>query len=963
MARLLLVVVVLPQLVTGPGCTRSFYRKWVDKDAEAVLKQKSDDPRWSLDGYHVLPDPRSRFADPSNPDKPPMPPDDPAAAALSPNPQRPGKAGVGKFEGTAYLELMDQWDCENRAEAAAREAAAGRATAGAFEEGRRAAAQLTGRELSDAVTREGPLSEQEEKKAIRERRKYLLKLEQCVELGLINSREYQNRRESLYLAALPVVLERFAFAPQLFAASTYFRERFGAGLPDGPVNRHRINSVGGFSQTFSTGALLLASFANRTVVNLGQAPNISVSTFSLDLIQPLLRGAGQAVTLEPLTQAERNLLYAVRDFARFRQEFFVFIAAGQPAFIPGVQAGVQAITPGTVSAPSAAIPIGFALANSQVPALVGSQVPPGSGARLSPINPSGATPQGYLSTVGEKALLVNQYRNLEALRGYLRRFRRYVTGGIVNEVQVGQVEQTILRSTDNLLSSQASYRISIDQFKQQLGLPMTLDLDLDDVALRPMFDQARRFDDISSDLQRLSETASDFGRAGEEHLLRERLRKLMLTDPALSATGFPARLKERWAEWEKLPNEPKDAMGRTPLDRFLGPLIDERDKLLAVRRSLTRTERDLPEAAARRLEVLDFEISLGSLERLLRIYAARPWKEIKKGPKGMELDPEDVRTAYFNAAYQHFRSLLEDPFRELRDRARRMWPELPPLCVNGVDLLSGDDETVLAAVSEAALTNRLDLMNQRAQLVDAWRKVRVAANSLMGVIDVQYHWDVSTPLMAARPLEFGYNRHRHQLIINAEAPFVRVAERNAYRAILIAYQQQRRALQQAEDNVLLAVRLDLRQLRAAATNYHKVQKRNVDLAYLQVDQALEAFNQPQAPTGPAAPPGLVGPPPATGGAGDPAALTQQLLQAQNSLLSAVNGLYNTWLNYLTTRMSLYRDLGIMPLDARGVWIDDTAACCPPASPAHPGQDDPRPGDAGPDLPVPRPNQQAAPRAG
>ena len=57
-----------------------------------------------------------------------------------------------------------------------------------------------------------------------------------------------------------------------------------------------------------------------------------------------LARAGRAVTLEPLTQAERNLLYVVRDFAKFRQEFFVFIAAGQPAFIPGVQAGVSAVT-------------------------------------------------------------------------------------------------------------------------------------------------------------------------------------------------------------------------------------------------------------------------------------------------------------------------------------------------------------------------------------------------------------------------------------------------------------------------------------------------------------------------------------------------------------------------------------------------------------------------------------------
>src|SRR5262249_4645060 len=132
---------------------------------------------------------------------------------------------------------------------------------------------------------------------------------------------------------------------------------------------------------------------------------------------------------------------------------------------------------------------------------------------------------------------------------------------------------------------------------------------------------------------------------------------------------------------------------------------------------------------------------------------------------------------------------------------------------------------------------------------------------------------------------------------------VRIAERNNYRAALIAYQRQRRELQLAEDNVVFQVRLDLRQLRASAKNYHVVQKRQIELAYLQVDQALQAFSQPQQPAGPDRPVGLVGAPVGGGATGDPAALTNQLLTTQNSLLSAQNDLYNTWIGYLTTRMS------------------------------------------------------------
>src|SRR5262249_18888091 len=158
-------------------------------------------------------------------------------------------------------------------------------------------------------------------------------------------------------------------------------------------------------------------------------------------VQPLLRGAGKAVTLEPLTQAERNLLYIIRDFAKFRQEFFVFIAAGQAQFIPGVQAGVQAISGGTITAPGAFVPGATPLTLTNAGPPRGLQVPPGAAGRLFPRLGGGATPQGFLAAVGERSQLINQYRNIAALRRYLSLFQVYLEGGIVSRVQVGQVEQ------------------------------------------------------------------------------------------------------------------------------------------------------------------------------------------------------------------------------------------------------------------------------------------------------------------------------------------------------------------------------------------------------------------------------------------------------------------------------------------------------------------------------------------
>ena len=76
---------------------------------------------------------------------------------------------------------------------------------------------------------------------------------------------------------------------------------------------------------------MLFQFANQTVVELTNPTRphtSSVSTINLDFVQPLLRGGGRAVTLEPLTQAERNLLYDVRDYARFRKLFYQSITTG-----------------------------------------------------------------------------------------------------------------------------------------------------------------------------------------------------------------------------------------------------------------------------------------------------------------------------------------------------------------------------------------------------------------------------------------------------------------------------------------------------------------------------------------------------------------------------------------------------------------------------------------------------------
>src|SRR5438093_4881114 len=90
---------LLLALLASEGCTRQFFRKAADLEVDQVMAEKDKYPAWKIEQFHVHPDPRARCADPTDPDRPTMPPDDPAARDLSPNPQKPGKAGVARVEG------------------------------------------------------------------------------------------------------------------------------------------------------------------------------------------------------------------------------------------------------------------------------------------------------------------------------------------------------------------------------------------------------------------------------------------------------------------------------------------------------------------------------------------------------------------------------------------------------------------------------------------------------------------------------------------------------------------------------------------------------------------------------------------------------------------------------------------------------------------------------------------------
>jgi outer membrane protein TolC len=145
-----------------------------------------------------------------------------------------------------------------------------------------------------------------------------LTIEGALELAVTSSRRYQNEKERLYLTALTLTGERYQFSPQFFANSTASLNRSEDG-----ERSASISSQAGVSQLLKTGGLLSAKLANDILRYYTGDPRRSVlSAVSVDLFQPLLRGFGRNnAAVESLTQAERNVIYAIRNFQFFQDDF------------------------------------------------------------------------------------------------------------------------------------------------------------------------------------------------------------------------------------------------------------------------------------------------------------------------------------------------------------------------------------------------------------------------------------------------------------------------------------------------------------------------------------------------------------------------------------------------------------------------------------------------------------------
>ncbi len=406
----------------------------------------------------------------------------------------------------------------------------------------------------------------------------VVSLEKALEIAVKNSRTYQNEKESLYLSALGLTLDRHQYTP-IFSAEgggdlkhstrdiekkskfTVIMDRETALMSDfesltgtpGTLLRQYAELVessgnlAGLNQphtkvlfeksveaqtNFNVSMLLrgggkialgLTSDFMRFLTHESRVATGSVLTGSYT--QPLLRGRGAKVAAESLTQSERDVLYALRDFALFRKDFCVEICSS------------------------------------------------------------------YYQVLQNRDAVRNNWKGLEAFKKNAELERAFAKEGRRTQAELGRLEQAQLSKESDWVNAVRRYKESLDQFKIKLGLSTDANVALDDHELRGLHEQGIQHPDIAVDdaVQVALATRLDF--LTEKDRAEDAQRKLKVAANALQPSVDLALSGQ-------VPSEGNDGFQKPDFERSKGSIglnvdlgIDRKAERNAYRSSLIARER------------------------------------------------------------------------------------------------------------------------------------------------------------------------------------------------------------------------------------------------------------------------------------------------------------------------------------------------------------------------------------
>ena len=835
--RLLLVVVLL-NLCAVIGCHRGYYRRQADAEAQRLIREKSVDARWSTADGTIDIDPQSRMFDPFSSDHPPIPPDDASSHQFMHRVD--GKEGYPHWHANGDSNFVEAPEWRQYL----------------------------------------PMNENGE---------VVLTLDRAYQLALIHSPDLQQQRETLYLSALDVSLERFGFDSQLFTGyNTFFttqgRLRNGTGRSTSRL-QSQIGANGGglnIEKLGITGSNFAVGLANTILFNFAGANTQSAtSLIDFSLIQPLLRGAGRERIMESLTQAERTLLANVRQMERFRRGFYLDVAIGRDAGAGPNRGGNFLNTPGSASSNAG----------------------------------------GFVGLLETKQQIKNQEYNVRQLESVLELFKEFFKRQRLDAVQLKNFESSVYTQQRILLNLTVQYQTSLDRYKIQIGLPPDLDVVIKDdfldrfklisdnvserlieiALLRKSTGVAlNNIDDLFDDLDGIEDIES--GKFAWPDTIGERVQSL---NPFLARTE--ATLSKILSEDEKELEADLEKLESTREGRI--EYLAKLKKAIASNRIDSSIQPDLlapdsiQEAGDLRERLTDMDNEDSVLSRAARI--KQQITDIKAKITAFdETEKELSKVQIFEYIRSEFQEKIPGQLSELNSLALEISLLQALARSNSIEITDvsiSSDQAI-----EIARCMRRDWMNARASHVDNWRNIEFVADQLEAQVDLVFEGDIGNN--GDNPFKLRYETGQLRAGFRFDSPITRLAERNNYRAALINYQQSRRQYYQFEDNVKRNLREIIRNLDRNKILF-ELNRRGVQVDIENVEINRFELEEPVAPN-------------AGGGGGGLGSTTAlNLTQAINRLNSSQDNFLSSWVQFEVLRRSLDFDMGTMQIGPTGVWMD------------------------------------------
>jgi outer membrane protein TolC len=200
-------------------------------------------------------------------------------------------------------------------------------------------------------------------------------------------------------------------------------------------------------------------------------------------------------------------------------------------------------------------------------------------------------------------------------------------------------------------------------------------------------------------------------------------------------------------------------------------------------------------------------------------------------------------------------------------------------------------EVSVEAAVKTALSNRLDLLTAKEQLVDFERQTDIARNALLPELD--FFAKANSAGVPGRLQDFDRDSSTASTGVTFIIPLDKTAQRNAYRTSLISLARARRTFQLAQDNAILDVRESVRNLRQTEVTL-VIQKKTLQVSADQLEAARLYFDK---------------------GTGS----NRDIVDAQTNLQNAENAYTQAQVTYFIGYLQLKKNLGTLRIDEKGQW--------------------------------------------